>query len=57
MTKKPSPCLTCTRVKDPEACRGLKCPIWQTWWLEKWEAIRRFLLPRLKQKEDDNNAD
>lgn len=48
MNKKPSPCETCTRVKDPEKCRGLKCPIWQTWWLEKWESVRRYLLPRLK---------
>lgn len=44
----PSPCLTCTRVKDPEKCRGLKCPIWQTWWKAKWDALCLYLLPRLK---------
>jgi hypothetical protein len=53
----PSPCLACTRVKDPKECRKVNCAEWSKWWREKWDATRLYLLPRLKQKEDDNNAD
>lgn len=48
MNGKPSPCDTCTRVKDPKNCRGWWCTVWQSWWIEKWDATCLFLLARLK---------
>ena len=35
-----SPCLTCTRVKDPGNCENKQCKVWREWWLKKWEEIR-----------------
>lgn len=48
MNGKPSPCDTCTRVKDPDKCKNLQCTFWKHWWLAKWDAICLFLLARLK---------
>ena len=48
MNGKPSPCDTCTRVKDPEKCKNIECAVWRPWWLEKWNSICLFLLARLK---------
>ena len=36
-----SPCLTCTRVKDPQNCENKVCKEWRGWYIEKWEAMRR----------------
>lgn len=36
-----SPCLTCTRVHDPEECNDKSCGRWRAWWLAKWEQIHR----------------
>lgn len=38
--KNQSPCLTCTRVKDPIDCEIKSCKEWREWWLKRWEALR-----------------
>ena len=35
-----SPCLECTRVKDPQACENKGCKDWQAWFLNRWDAMR-----------------
>ena len=35
-----SPCFTCTRVRDPENCENKLCKDWQSWFLQRWEAMR-----------------
>lgn len=36
-----SPCLTCTRVKNPRNCENKTCKDWQAWFIDRWEAMRR----------------
>ncbi len=36
-----SPCLNCTRVKDPTVCENKLCGPWKSWWLEWWEGMRK----------------
>ena len=38
--RKPSPCLTCTRVTHPEDCENKKCNDWRQWFLRRWAQIR-----------------
>lgn len=40
MYNKPSPCLSCTRVKDPRDCENKNCQIWRRWFIARWEALR-----------------
>ena len=42
-SKKESPCRTCTRVKNPEACCNKSCSDWIEWFLSRWEAMRRYV--------------
>ena len=35
-----SPCLTCTRVRDPKNCENKTCRDWQAWFIDRWEAMR-----------------
>lgn len=35
-----SPCLSCTRVQDPENCTDKSCRVWQAWFLGRWEQTR-----------------
>ena len=35
-----SPCLHCTRVKDPSNCENKTCKEWQAWFISRWEAMR-----------------
>ncbi len=37
-----SPCLTCTRVKDPQNCENKLCRPWQVWYLKRWKGINGF---------------
>lgn len=39
-----SPCLTCTRVKDPKNCEKKTCHEWSTWFIRKWEEVRSRML-------------
>jgi hypothetical protein len=34
------PCLTCTRVADPEKCENINCKAWREWFLKKWGELR-----------------
>ncbi len=43
-----SPCLTCTRVKDPENCENKNCKVWRQWFTGRWDEIRRD--PRLRME-------
>ena len=44
-----SPCVTCTRVADPENCTDKTCRAWQAWFLQQWEQSRMGLR-QLKEK-------
>ncbi len=39
---KESPCLTCSRVKDPKNCENKQCRLWQSWYLKQWKHIHAF---------------
>lgn len=46
-----SPCLTCTRVKDPRDCENKTCERWRRWFISWWEGVReKYILE--PQKED-----
>ena len=36
-----SPCETCIRVRDPQACENKNCKDWQAWFLDRWETMRQ----------------
>lgn len=40
MLNKPSPCICCTRVKDPRDCENKNCQVWRRWFIARWEALR-----------------
>ena len=42
MSKKQSPCLTCTRVKNPGDCENKNCREWSAWFLKNWKQIHNF---------------
>lgn len=42
---KVSPCMSCTRVRDPRACENKRCRAWRVWFVKKWNVMR--LQPRL----------
>lgn len=33
----PSPCKSCTRVKDPINCQMKTCAIWHDWFVRRWD--------------------
>ena len=35
-----SPCMTCTRVKDPRGCDDKDCKAWQEWFTGRWDDLR-----------------
>lgn len=39
-TQRESPCLYCTRVRDPKNCENKLCNEWRIWWIGRWEAMR-----------------
>ena len=39
---KPSPCLTCTRVTDPQACENKRCARWRQWFMGRWALIYAY---------------
>lgn len=39
--KRISPCITCTRVKDPGNCENKDCRVWRQWYIERWEQLRQ----------------
>ena len=44
MERKTSPCITCTRVKDPRNCENKNCQIWQRWFIHRWDNMRQEVL-------------
>lgn len=40
MMKELSPCLTCTRVREPRDCENKNCRVWRQWFLKRWEQLR-----------------
>lgn len=49
-----SPCLTCTRVKDPKNCENKSCKDWQAWYIGRWEAMRANLRTAMAQQKGEN---
>lgn len=53
-----SPCLKCTRVKNPRDCEEKNCKAWRSWFIETWNAQRmQFRLARehlALEKEGEN---
>lgn len=43
-----SPCLSCSRVKDPENCENKNCKLWRQWFSSRWDAVRSN--PRLQME-------
>ena len=42
-----SPCLKCTRVKNPKNCEDKTCKVWRSWFVETWNSQRmQFRLAR-----------
>ena len=42
-----SPCLKCTRVKNPRDCEEKNCKVWRKWFIETWDQQRmQFRLAR-----------
>ena len=39
-----SPCLACTRVRDPKNCENKLCREWQAWFIDRWEAMRTSIM-------------
>ena len=48
MTPK-SPCLTCTRVKDPKNCENKTCRDWQAWFIDRWESMREYVRAEMEK--------
>lgn len=43
-----SPCMHCTRVKDPRECENKDCKVWRDWFIGRWDDLRRQ--PRLSME-------
>lgn len=39
---KQSPCLTCMRVDNPNACENKTCKEWKKWFLGRWALIHGY---------------
>jgi len=37
-----SPCESCRRVRDPRQCENKDCKTWRTWFIHRWDYIRRL---------------
>ena len=44
-----SPCLHCTRVRDPENCENKLCKDWQAWFFDRWESMREQVRKEMEQ--------
>ena len=47
MDRKISPCMGCTRVQDPRNCENKNCQLWQKWFLNRWEGMRKAFLVQM----------
>lgn len=48
-TKSISPCLHCTKVRDPNLCENKSCKLWSSWFIGQWETTRRMFRRPLEQ--------
>lgn len=39
---KNSPCVSCTRVADPEKCENKYCNVWRQWFISSWDRMRGY---------------
>lgn len=37
-----SPCLTCSRVENPQKCENKNCNVWRQWFISSWDQMRSF---------------
>lgn len=44
-----SPCLQCTRVRDPKNCENKLCKDWQAWFIDRWESMRDHIRAEMEQ--------
>ena len=44
-----SPCFTCTRVRDPKNCENKLCKDWQSWFINRWDTMRKALCAEVAQ--------
>lgn len=49
-----SPCFTCTRVRDPKNCENKLCKDWQSWFIGRWNAMRKALCAEAAQAPVDD---
>ncbi len=40
---KESPCTGCSRVDNWEKCDNKNCKLWQRWFLNRWEQLRKAM--------------
>ena len=45
-----SPCLECTRVRNPQDCENKGCKDWQAWFIDRWEAMRRNVREQMEER-------
>ena len=45
-----SPCLDCTRVKDPKNCENKNCKEWQAWFIDRWESMRTYVQAQMEKE-------
>lgn len=46
-----SPCVHCTRVRDPKNCENKGCKDWQAWFIDRWEAMREHVRAEMETAE------
>jgi hypothetical protein len=51
-----SPCLTCTRVKNPRDCENKSCKAWSMWFLYEWAKIQSRFNGSVKEEVETDNA-
>lgn len=49
--RSPSPCLRCTRVKNPRSCDNKQCEPWRAWFLSRWALIHAYPRRQMQQAE------
>lgn len=49
--KYPSPCSTCDKVPDPQACENKECRPWRQWFMYRWALIHAWGCYHLKQSD------
>ena len=50
MGNKLSPCMGCTRVKDPRDCENKNCQVWRRWFIGRWDRMRENIRAQMEQE-------